>query len=632
MCPRAPCLLLLLATVASAQEGDWISRNFAGTPPERLVRSGSGRLRWVDLLGDRRLKHPERVRSVSVSGDGRTIASACGDGIVRLWERETGREIGEIALPARTVAFAPGGTALLVAGDGLSLLSLAPVMESRPLAGHEARVVDAVFTRDGRRIVSADEGGGVRVFDAATGACLRVLKAGSGLTCVAASADGSRIVAGNGAGTVWVFGPEGEPRSETIHPATILALAVSPDGRLLVSGAQDSGARVWELDTMKRLKDLERDRLPIGAIAWHPDGRRIVTGSWDGTWALDNTPEGTIRIWDPAKGELLATLATELWRIHAIAFSPDGSWIASGGDGRQVALWRTDGGERLVRHSGHTREVKAIAVDPAGRWCATSSADDTVRRWSPGASRALESPGQTVEALAVAPDGAWLVGAGLADRLHLWSGPDGASLRQIDCPEQGWAHGLAVGPGGAWIAAARGRRVETYDTARGTLLRAWIEERRHFESIACLSGSGLLACGADDGQVALFDPASGEKRVVLESGAPVRAVAASADGSALAAVAKDALRVWDAPAGTPRFEVERDANAVAFSPDGARLASGGKGRRLTICDARTGTETDSIPTDAEIRAAAWVGERLYAACADGTVCIYALSEKAASLK
>jgi len=632
MSPRAPLALLLLAAIASPEETDWISRNFAGTPPERLARSRSGTLTWVDLLGDRRLKHPERVVSVSVSPDGRMIASACSDGIVRLWERETGREIGEIAVPARAIAYAPDGSALLVAGPGLSLLSRAPLMESTPLHGHEAPVVDAVFTRDGRRIVSADDAGGVRVFDAATAACLRTLKAGSGLTCVAASADGSRIVAGNSGGTVWVWGPEGEPRSETIHPATILALAVSPDGRLLVSGAQDSGARVWELDTMKRQKDLDKDRLPIGAIAWHPDGRRIVTGSWDGTWALDNTPEGTVRLWDPAKGELLATLATELWRIHAIAFSPDGSWIASGGDSKQVALWRTDGGERLVRHAGHTREVKAIAVDPQGRWCATAGGDETVRRWSPGASRALENPGRTIEALAISPDGAWLAGAGMPDALYLWSGPEVGSLRQIDCPEQGWAHGLVVGPGGAWIAAARGRRVETYDTARGTLLRAWTEEKRHFESIAYLSGSRLLACGADDGQVALFDPASGERRVVLESGAAVRSVAASADGSALAAVAKDTMTVWNAPSGTPRFEVERDAHAVAFSPDGARLACGGKARRLTICDARTGAETDWIPADAEIRAIAWVGERIYAGCSDGTTCVYAFPGRTAPPK
>ena len=135
------------------------------------------------------------------------------------------------------------------------------------------------------------------------------------------------------------FGPEGY--------VFVLSIAVSPDGKYIASAnaqAENWTITIWEAASGSEIVTLGGHKSPIHSIAYSPDGKRIVSGSFD----------GTIKVWDASNGDELMTLPSD--GALAIAFSPDGKTIAgAGGPGKgDITLWESGpravvgGSEKLV--------------------------------------------------------------------------------------------------------------------------------------------------------------------------------------------------------------------------------------------------------------------------------------------
>jgi WD40 repeat protein len=120
---------------------------------------------------------------------------------------------------------------------------------------------------------------------------------------VAVSADGRRIVSGSYANTVAVWDLQaGCPIHKLeAHQRSVNSVAVSPDGRHIVSGSSDETLAVWDLQARTLIRKLEGHNHGVTSEAVSPDSRRIVSGSWD----------NTIAVWDLQTGRLLATLTLD---------------------------------------------------------------------------------------------------------------------------------------------------------------------------------------------------------------------------------------------------------------------------------------------------------------------------------
>ena len=105
------------------------------------------------------------------------------------------------------------------------------------------------------------------------------------------------------------------------------------------------------------LRSLEGHTDGVWAVAVSPDGRFIVSGSLD----------RTVKVWDAHDGRLLRSLAGHTDRVTAVALSPDGRTIVSGADDRTVKVWEAESGRLLRSLEGHTGSVLAVAVSPDGR-------------------------------------------------------------------------------------------------------------------------------------------------------------------------------------------------------------------------------------------------------------------------
>ncbi|MBI4662209.1 MAG: hypothetical protein HY735_25605, partial [Verrucomicrobia bacterium] len=113
------------------------------------------------------------------------------------------------------------------------------------------------------------------------------------------------------------------------HSGRLNAVAYSPDGLRIVTGSADHKAMVWEAATRRELVMLEGHRAPVSSVAWLPDSQRVVTGGHD----------HTIKVWDAANGRELAAVRSHRGRIESVAVSPDGQSIASANQDGTASIW-----------------------------------------------------------------------------------------------------------------------------------------------------------------------------------------------------------------------------------------------------------------------------------------------------
>ncbi len=215
------------------------------------------------------------------------------------------------------------------------------------------------------------------------------------------------------------------------HTAPVLAIALSSDGQLLASGSSDRIIKLWYLRTGTLLKTLTGHSDVVQALAFSPDRQTLLSGSQD----------GTVKIWQPSSGKLIRTLVSQQQPISAIALSPDGRQLAVGNANDSVALWHLGTG-----HASHTLAAgaRAIAFSPNGRILAVGSQDQTIKLWDTQTFALLNTFGSSLgqssadsrrvthgSAIAFSPDGHALASGRKDGTVNLWHLPTGQVLSQI---------------------------------------------------------------------------------------------------------------------------------------------------------------------------------------------------------
>jgi WD40 repeat protein/DNA-binding SARP family transcriptional activator len=581
------------------------------------------------------------------SADGsRLLVAGRAPGLADVYEAATGERISSAtAAGSRSQAgtggeldfvFSPDGRSFVTWGGGtpdLRLFETATGEEVRRLSVPEGALYNPAFSLDGRFLATGGPASGwnddpaccpqTYLFDLRTGALLNIQFA---IGPIAFSPDGDRHLIADSwydpGLKAWVAGYVHDRQARggipLDHPQIPIYHLPGQEADVPIF----AGAIGTNLTRGQTLLGHEGD---VNDAAWSPDGQMIVTSSpiqvivWDASAPRVYDP---YRFKDPTNlVQPEVTLSPPAGSFTTVAFGPD-SRIATGmSDGSTVA-WSLSGrgAEPVLSLVGHDAAVDMVDFSADGTRLATSSDDGQVKVWdvtpTGGGHEWLTLPG--AGGLAYSPDGSHLAVGSEDGEVHVYDAATGTETLVLTGHE-GRVNAIAFHPSGSTLATAgfvdgtariwdvaSGDELKRLDVARsGTresrpcpLYRTSLKQA--FD-VAFSPDGRMLATGGWEGpsSTIIWDPATGERQHVLaldpEQDQWGRSVDFSSAGSLIAGVGWDDVFIWSAEdAGIVARMQQQQVTALAFSPDGRRLATGSLDGGLELWDPRTGRQLDSL--------------------------------------
>jgi WD40 repeat protein/tRNA A-37 threonylcarbamoyl transferase component Bud32 len=567
------------------------------------------------------MRHEAPILGFAFRREGRAVVSVGEDGVARVWDTATGKEV-EPPLelkgdPSKTrlvrARFSSGQICVLGAVDHIGRATIWDVnqrqrLTSTPVCAPEHRIRDIAFL-DSQSFITCDNHGMLRWWDMTA----RQPIAGSlgqcqaGCTTLALSSDGRTLVTGGQDWRVlrWDAATKRSLEPELHLDSPMGAIAVTPDGRTVITGRRAGRLHVWNVET-KRGFDLPPQGTQVTSLAVSPDGRVFASG----------TEGGIVRLWDTSLLGPIGQTCKLPGAVTALAFDPAGRTLAVGGDDGTIRLWQVPHQKALNLPLRLNSPVQTTTFTADGQRLVIGTAEG-VRWWDLAGRKVCEpdqdrsgplngGPSSWVEATAVSPDGRTLATARTVaaegrsrGRVELRDAAAGRTLRQT--PDQPHANsGVTYSPDAKWLLTwgTAPRTAQLWEVATLRDIRPLFRSLNSAISQAVFSRDGrTLLLGCRDGKGRLWDV---DRDVEIDSqhsprhAYPITAVAFDLTCSRLVTGCHaGTVRMWDTNRGTLLSELRQNAGEIvvlAFSPAGKVLLTASHDGTARFFDAETGTQ------------------------------------------
>jgi WD40 repeat protein len=417
------------------------------------------------------------------------------------------------------------------------------------------------------------------------------------------------------------------------------AVALSPNGKLVVSGGSNGTIRLWDRTTMRQ-QGIVGSAGGVSALAFSRDGKTLVASGGgyvvlfdmtvekpqqramflastaavtslalapNGQKLVVGTTDSTARLWDltPKEPKEVGILGGHAKTVYSVAFAPDGKTVATASGDQTVRLWDVSGEQPVHRTiiKGNTKEVAAVAFSPDGRLLVSGGYDGTLRIWSlagnkPREHAVIDSKSGVVYCLSFAA-GSRMLAAGYGDfSIRVWDlSATQPKERQILKGHTGVVYSVAMAADGRALASSSGDwTVRLWQSAGGKFSERTVQKGHlsHCYSPAFAPDGKTLASVSHDATLHLwgFGPAEARERAVLKDAAtPLWSVAYTPDGKTLASGgASGIIHLWETGANRKVRTLEPNPSHISclsFGPDSHQLLAASY-KNLILWDAARG--------------------------------------------
>jgi WD40 repeat protein len=516
------------------------------------------------------LKQPAKgVKAIAFSPDGKTLATAAEDRKVRLWSVPEGTLQATLTGPTQplsSVAFSPDGTRIVATGSGKrSILSRdeTPVGYLWSWAPLDLSSGPRHPNGPARKI----ELGNVHVRQVAfVGPTTVVVAAGRELLSLDLQAEEST-----------------PPRKVWTHSGEVLAVAVSPDRRLVASGSADRTVDVVDIASGKLVYRLPGLTDIFSSVAASQDGKRFATATIDMRFTnragvndtsfaarhrkyfaeeanADRMQPSEVRIWSTDDGRLQSKLPLPPCQVTAIELIPHGNQLAvagwTAGKGGMLSVWDLKDGKLVRELAAPAAEILAIAVSADGTTLASGDVDGNLDIWNlrSGAKIRSHKYDHAIEAVTFSADGKLLATGDGNRTVRLMDASSGKITRTLH--SRSYIESLDFSPDANRLAAGtRDPGLELWDLRADTASRTLVATGDHFDAmpgfVAFSPDGRFVVCGGHGKDIAVFDAASGTLFKELRGHAhPATRVAFLPDGRLVSGGEERMIKLWDPNAGT----------------------------------------------------------------------------------
>jgi len=529
------------------------------------------------------------------------------------------------------------------------------------------------FNRDASLLVSGTNE--IALWDTANTTELGRAPAESWVTSFAFSPDGKLLASGHDDGRIslWAL-PSLKPAGEVEgHDDAISALTFSADGLQLTSAGDDHLIRVWDIRSKNRVREWRGNSDRVPSLAWHPSGSFLVSAGWD----------TAARVWEPGTDDPSMLLNAHSDQVNTVAFTPDGKLLACADSDFIIHVWEDPRrAKQTFVLNGHTDEIRALAFNANGTRLASAGADRVVHIWDMSTGKLVAGPNPSARnTIAVAGSTLFSTGGSLLQAWNVGSGdrawptnnsepvyfvavtPNGKRLATTGPTLEAKIWDVASnkviqtlshtrGPIGSPAFSADGQLLATASVTDGllwiwklgvaeaTLVIPEAADNCTLEAVAfhpngkyvAVGGLDWLATSGAEGALCVWDLEARDKLLTLDAG--VTAIAFDAKGRYLAAGTfseqGQSVVVWDFENQEKVFDLPGHhdrINAVAFSPDGSWLVSGGDDSTIRVWNALTGRLVVARQFDAAVQSLAFSEDGKYLVTGNGNTTSYRLELK-----
>jgi WD40 repeat protein/serine/threonine protein kinase len=538
-------------------------------------------------------------------------------------------------------AFSPDG-AMVITGDDAGALRAFDATDGRTLAAREDAHAHWIHDIDldprGDRVAVASSDRTIGIYDVRTLEPLaRIGPLPAPVRSVVGSRDGLSLYAALDDGALLrLDAADGRIAQRfTGHTGTVHRLALSADGRVLASGSYDATVRFWNPETGETQAVISVDSA-VRAVAFSPDDRLLACAM----------VSGQVSVFDVATAARVAHWSADVNQTNAVAFSPDGSILVTGHQTSRVRLWETKTWRMTTDLVGHAGPVRSVAFSADGRRLVTGSEDREARIWN------LDDIGVDV----VHGHDAWIYdvdvdagGTRVASATGLVPGVggivricdlrSGAELSRLEPNQRKDAivFHLSATPDLSMVLTHLDSTIRIWRPESDTLFEYDAGSNSPSSAVSPDGRHGVVASWTRP-IVHVLDLAEGAHLAALDAthvigpNVGLERVAFSPDGRHIVATSGIAMKMvfWTWPGGhLDRIrELSASASSLAFTSDGRTLAISFV-QRISLIDVETWATIAEFPHTARLATLAFSpdGSRLFGGCTDGAVRVWDVANR-----